>query len=171
MTISIIHCLRMGFTLIFPLGLALGQTRPQASIEKFENRAVLIHRFRFETLPDTAQPHVFLGGNSIGPTPFSVFLGLGNSGTLLAFSDSLAKKPHPIEKRRHFPFFWLLPHRLYEIEVAATTGEDGYIAARLLEMEPVVRVVDEIWICAPIRHYPLPPVSWIGSKWKIFEPN
>jgi hypothetical protein len=169
--INLIRALAAVLTLIFSADFVQGQTRPPQGLEKFENKAVRVSRLRFSSLPDTTESSLYLGRTSIGPTFFPVFLGLTNSGSLLAFVDSLGRFPIQIEKRRHFPFFWLFPNKLYEVEIGTGTGEDGYIAARLLETEPQVRVLDEIWICAPIRHFPVRPISWEARSWIKIKTN
>lgn len=79
--------------------------------------------------------------------PISLFLSI--SGALIAFEDSLIKKPVMVEKIRYFPFRKARLGENYFIHISKNSGPHGFIRVWWTLGERGT-LLDEIFICLPI---------------------
>jgi hypothetical protein len=95
-----------------------------------------------------------------------IWLALGNSGGLLAFSDSLLNKPILLEKRNGTPFYKPMRSSAYKLVYTSKIGPDSYFACRLVS-ESGEFVLDEILLCMPNQNTQMKfkkAYNWILTK-------
>jgi hypothetical protein len=95
-----------------------------------------------------------------------IWLALGNSGGLLAFSDSILNSPLLLEKRNGIPFHKPLPNSTYKLVYTFKIGPDSYFACRLVS-ESGEFVLDEILLCMPNQNTQMKfkkAYNWISAK-------
>ena len=95
-----------------------------------------------------------------------IWLALGNSGGMLAFSDSILNSPLLLEKRNGIPFHKPLPNSTYKLVYTSKIGPDSYFACRLVS-ESGEFVLDEILLCIQDQNTKLKfkkAYNWIAGK-------
>lgn len=95
-----------------------------------------------------------------------IWLALGNSGGLLAFSDSILNSPLLLEKRNGFSFHKPLRNSTYKLVYTSKIGHDSYFACRLIS-DSGEFVMDEILLCVQDRYNKLKfkkAYNWISAK-------
>jgi hypothetical protein len=95
-----------------------------------------------------------------------IWLALGNSGGLLAFSDSILNSPLLLEKRNGFSFHKPLRNSTYKLVYTSIIGRDSYFACRLVS-ESGEFVLDEILLCIQDQNTKLKfksAYNWITAK-------
>ena len=77
----------------------------------------------------------------------SIFLFISNSGGILAFSDSLMKKPFLLEKRNGFPFKRFLSSTDYLLIFTQKPGAGDYLGFKILSKQEST-IYDEVLLCS-----------------------
>ena len=93
-------------------------------------------------------------------------LAFSNTGGILAFADTMLRRPLQLEKRSAFPFTPFLPGQTYYLVYTPSPGPGDYLAFRLLNGAKN-EVLDEVYLCIihlPARISFLSCHSWISAR-------
>jgi len=150
--------------------IACGQTGPLRFISPFKCRncldtAVIVTS---NSIPDSmkvslARLEFYETANTSNR---KIWLALGNSGGMLAFSDSLLNKPILLEKRNGISFHKPMRSSAYKLVYTSKIGHDSYFACRLIS-ESGEFVLDEILLCTQDQNTQMKfkkAYNWISAK-------
>ncbi len=143
-----------------------GPLRFRSPFEGFPTDTINLHTAAF--IPDSSRVSLaeIRFCSKTGKEESNLSLAFSNTGGILAFADSLLRRPLQLEKRSAFPFRPFLPGEPYYLVYTPSPGPGDYLAFRLLNGARNV-VLDEVYLCRfhlPVRISVLSCHSWILAK-------